>query len=111
MIEKIVFDYLAANLAYPVYMERPEDPEATCVVIEKTGSARENHVESAVFAVQSYAPSLYEAACLNETVKSVMDDLITVPEVSAVRLNSDYNFTDTTKKAYRYQAIYNIFYL
>ena len=30
--------------------------------------------------------------------------------VSASRLNSDYNFTDTTTKRYRYQAVYDLVY-
>ncbi|MCD8207829.1 MAG: hypothetical protein LUD72_07820, partial [Bacteroidales bacterium] len=76
--------------------------------IEKTGSGRENHINSSTFAVQSYATSMYNAAELNEQVKGLLDDLINLPEVTASRLNSDYNFTDTSSKRYRYQAVYDI---
>jgi len=29
-------------------------------------------------------------------------------EIGKVKLNSDYNFTDTVTKQYRYQAVYDI---
>jgi hypothetical protein len=43
---------------------------------------------------------------LNEAVKVAMADLITLDSVSGVSLNSDYNFTDSTTKEYRYQAVF-----
>ena len=48
------------------------------------------------------------AAELNEQVKAAMEDLADLDEVSACRLNSDYNFTDTTTKHYRYQAVFDL---
>ena len=60
--------------------------------------------------MQSYAPSLFEAAELNERVKAAMDDLILLPDIFSAKLDSDYNFTDTATKQYRYQAVYNITY-
>ena len=39
-----------------------------------------------------------------------MGELPSHPEVASCRLNSDYNFTDTTKKQYRYQAVFDIVY-
>lgn len=108
MIEEIILNHLAAKLSAPVYMEVPEKPPALFVVLEKTGSGRNDHICSAVFAVQSYAQSLLQAARLNEQVKAAMDVLPMLDEVCAARLNSDYNFTDTTSKRYRYQAVYDI---
>ena len=37
-----------------------------------------------------------------------MDGLVTLNEIVSVELNSDYNYTDTTTKEYRYQGVYNI---
>ena len=108
MIEKSIFDYLTTALSVPVYMELPKSKPTKCVVIEKTGSGRSNHINTATFAVQSYAPTLYEAAELNETAKAAMDSAVTLADVAASRLNSDYNYTDTTTKEYRYQAVYDI---
>ena len=32
------------------------------------------------------------------------------PEVGSCELNSDYNYTDGTKKEYRYQAVFDLVY-
>jgi len=108
MIEKIVLDYLHTALFVPVYMELPENPPDTFVLVEKTGSSRANRVNRATMAVQSWAGSLLDAAELNERVKTAMDELAVFDDVSACRLNSDYNFTDTTTKHYRYQAVFDL---
>ena len=108
MIEETVRKHLAGELDVPVYMELPEKPPAAFVLVEKTGSERSNHIESSLMAVQAYAGTMLEAAQLNEAVKQAMDSLALLSEVCAARLNSDYNFTDTASKLYRYQAVYDI---
>ena len=108
MIEKIVLDYLNSVLDVPVYMERPEDPDPKYVLLEKTGSGRSNHINRATIAAQSYALTKYEAAELNEAVKAAMDNLIELDSIARSALNSDYDFTDTRSKQYRYQAVYDI---
>ncbi len=109
MIEKIILDYLGQELTVPVYMEVPEGrPDETFVVIEKTGGGRVNHIDSATLAIQSYAPSMYGAAALNEEVKAAMENAITLDSISRSVLNSDYNYTDTTSKHYRYQAVFDV---
>lgn len=108
MIEKTILDYLDTELTAPVYMERPDDPPDVYVLIEKTGSGKRNQICDATLAIQSYAPSLYEAAELNETVKDAMESAVSLNEISRVSLNSDYNFTDTAMKQYRYQAVFDI---
>lgn len=110
MIEKIVLDYLDAVI--PSYMEIPADfPAEPFLVIEKTGSGRANRIDTATLAIQSYGGTLAEAAATNARVKRLMlDGLITLPEIGRVNLNSDYNFTDTARKQYRYQAVFDITY-
>lgn len=110
MIEKVILDYLNNTLDVPVYMEMPIKHPERYVLIEKTSSARANHIDSAMLAIQSYAPSLYETARLNEQVKKAMDLIAFFTDISSAKLNSDYNYTDTSKKQYRYQAVYNVFY-
>lgn len=51
---------------------------------------------------------MYDAAKLNEELKEVVENMIELDEISNVQLNSDYNFTDTTTKEYRYQAVFDI---
>ncbi len=110
MIETVLITYLGAALSVPVFMEVPADPPASFVVLEKTGGGMENHIQAATVAIQSYGPSLYAAAVLNEEVKGAMLYGATPNGISGVRLNSDYNFTDPTTKRYRYQAVYDITY-
>lgn len=110
MIEKILLDYLTDELSVPVVMEIPPNPVSTFVLLEKTGSNEVNRIKSATFAVQSYAPSMYEAASLNEDVKAALDASVSLPEISSAKLNSDYNYTDTTTKHYRYQAVFDFVY-
>jgi hypothetical protein len=108
MIEKIMIDYLTDALSVPVYLERPVEPPDEYVIIQKTGSSKVNQICSATLAFQSYAKSLYNAAVLNETVKTAVEASVTLPEISRARLNSDYNFTNTASKQYRYQAVFDI---
>lgn len=110
MIEEIIRNYLT-GAGVTAYMEIPEGGGTPpFIVIERTGGGEENHIRSATIAIQSYAETLYGAAQLNEQVKALMEDITLLPEVSACDLNSDYNYTDTTKKIYRYQAVYDLVY-
>lgn len=108
MIEKIILDYLSEVLTVPVYMEEPKAPPESYVVIEKTGSGRNNMICRAMIAVQSYGGTLYEAAVLNDEVKQAMYDAVEINEISRCELNSDYNFTDPETHRYRYQAVFDI---
>ncbi|KXT73196.1 Phage-associated protein [Streptococcus sp. DD10] len=110
MIEKVIKRHLDSQLGVPSFYEHEEDMPERCVLIEKTGSGRRDFARSATFTFQSYAGSMQEAAELNEAVKVAVDSLIGLDAISGVRLNSDYNFTDTETKRYRYQAVYDIYY-
>jgi hypothetical protein len=110
MIELIVKNYLSTKLEIPIVFEHQKNLPKRFILIQKTSGSRENFLNSSTIAIQSYAESMFEAAKLNEKIKNLMYDLITVDEVSSVDLNSDYNFTDTETKQYRYQAIFDIHY-
>lgn len=110
MIETVILAHLKTALETDnVFMEVPREnlPEKF-VVVEKTGGDRVNHIDSSEFAVQSYAATLYDAAVLNDQVKAAMDSLVEEDEVARSAYQTDYNFTDTETKRYRYQAIYDI---
>lgn len=108
MIELVILNHLKDELDVPSYMEKPDEAPLEYVLFEKTGSGRNETMPSATFAFQSYSTSLFKAATLNETVKRVVDKLILLDEFRGVTLNTDYNFTDTTTKQYRYQAVYDV---
>lgn len=107
-IEKAVLDYLSEHLdGVDVGMEVPKQL-SNYVLIEKTGSSWANHITTATIAVQSYGSSMYEALVLNERVKEAMKGLVELPAVSGIRLETDYNYTNTATKQYRYQAVFQI---
>jgi hypothetical protein len=109
MIEVTILNYLNENLEnITAYMERPANPPKSYVLIEKTGGGEENHIRHSTIAVKSIAESLYKAALLNEEVKGLMSSAISLDDIAKVELNSDYNFTDTSTKQYRYQAVFDI---
>lgn len=108
MIEKIVLEHLKKELRVPVSMEVPHG-QKEYVVIEKVGGGKEEHISSAMMAIQSYGDSLLRASAINELVKKAMESLTDHGDVCRVELNSDYNYTDTEKKKYRYQAVFDIF--
>lgn len=111
MVEKVVLDWLRAQLSVPVYMETPQTPPGEYVLLEKTGSGITNYIDRATLAIQSISSaSLYRAGQINEMVKAAMDGIPARPEVFRAKRNTDYNFTDTRTKQYRYQAIYDMTY-
>lgn len=110
-IEYTVLKYLNDHLdGVSAYMEEPYNPESKYVLIEKTGSSKANFIKKATFAIQSYGESLQEAIDLNDEVKEVMDEFWNHYAIYSCKLNSDYNFTDTETKRYRYQAVFDISY-
>lgn len=110
MIEKLILDYLNSE-GVTSYMEIPEGGGTPpFVIIQKTGGGEENRLRHATVAIQSYGASMYDAASLNERIVALMDGFAALPEVASCRLNSDYNYTDTTKIKYRYQAVFDVVY-
>lgn len=108
MIEVVILNFLKTKLDVPVRLEKPDPAPNKYVLFEKTGSNEVNNIVSSTFAFQSYANTMYEAAALNEEVKQAVKSLIELDEIISVKLNTDYNFTDTSTKQYRYQAVFDI---
>ncbi len=119
MIETTVLNYLKSNIDVPVLMELPEVPSEDFpewpeqfVVIEKIAGIRRNYVDNVSLAFQSYSTeSLYDAAVLDEEVRAAMDNIIELDAIGGIRLASNYNFTDARTKRYRYQCVYEIYFV
>lgn len=110
MIEQIVLDFMNAELDVPVYMEYPSEPKDAFVVMEKVGSSRRDFIYTTSIAFQSYSlTSLYNTVALDERVRAVADRLPELNEISGVTLSSSTNFTDTRRKEWRYQSVYDIY--
>ena len=108
MIEKVLLDYLNENLSDPVYMEFPDSAPERFFLLEKTGGSFADGIAHDTFALQSYGGSLFNSASMNLVGISAMMDAVSLDAVADVKLNSDYNFTDTTRKLDRYQAVFDI---
>lgn len=108
MIEETLKSYLSDATKQKVWLEIPPKPPSEFIIIEKTAGGESNHIQSATFAIQSWAASMHDAAELNETVKKAMNNITDLPEIAGAHLQTDYNFTDTTTKKYRYQAVYDL---
>lgn len=108
MIEPTVIEYLIDALDVPVSGGVPADPPATFVTVEKTGGRRSNRISASTLAIKSWAPSIAEAAALNDRVKAAMEAIVGLDNVSSCSLNTDYNFTDTARNRCRYQAVFEL---
>lgn len=112
MIIKKLISYLSTALSSEqnqifVGVEAPTEYTGY-VLVDQTSSSNSNHITTTTFAIQSYGESLYEAILLNEQVKAAMVSFAEEPEISSVKLETDYNFTNTDTKQYRWQAVYQI---
>ena len=109
MIAKDLLDFLNDDetLATPAYMEVPKELN-DFILLDQTGSEETNHITTTTIAVQSYGATLWDAMVLNEKVKAAMKRFVRLDNVTRVELETDYNFTNTTTKQYRWQAVYNI---
>lgn len=119
MIEVTVLNYLKSVLTgVTVLMELPEVPSADyptfpekLVVIELIGRSVTDRIQDASIALQSYGTSLYNAAALDEQVRAAMDAIPGSTDVAGAHLASNYNFTDPETKRYRYQSVYELYFV
>lgn len=107
-IEEIIIQYLKTALDVSVSGEVPTDAPAEFVTVEKTGSSEENLIVTSTLAIQSWSGSRAAAAALNETVKAAMRSAATLNAVCWCHCQGDYNYTDTTTKHHRYQAVFEV---
>lgn len=111
MIEITILEYLKnkTSVGGEVYAEVPVNPPDEYIVIERTGGNRVDCIEHATVAIQSISKiSLLRAMTINEEVKDAMEDLY--DGIFGCDLNSNYNYTNTETKEYRYQAVFNLHY-
>lgn len=107
-IEEYIVLYLSGKLGVPVSGDVPSPMPATFVTVEKTGGGSTDHIASAKIAVQSWAASRDAAAQLCASVEAAMNGIIAEPEISRCALDTSYNYTDTRRKVFRYQAVFDL---
>lgn len=109
MIEKIVLDFLNSK-GFNTYCEEENNMPKEYVLIDKTGGGGDSMIRNATIAIQSFSISKIGAAELNEKIIAAMLDITELGDICRCELNSDYDFTDTQRKKYRYQAVFDITY-
>ena len=113
IIEAMILKYLqsAGIVGDKVYCEKPVTVKGSYILIQKTGSSEVNHIRQAMVAIQSISPdSLLTAAEVNGKVIETMKHMPDTEDIFSCKLNSDYNYTNTSTKEYRYQAVFDIKY-
>lgn len=111
IIEKTIIDYLKAcainGIGDNVFAEVPLNPPQKYITVYKTGSDTENRLTTATVAIRSISKrSLYEAAEINEAMKTAMEGIIFSEPVYRAALQTDYNNTLTSTREYCYQALF-----
>lgn len=109
MIEKIVLDFLNSK-GFSTYCEEENNMPKEYVLIDKTGGGGNSMIRNATIAIRSFSISKIGAAELNEKIIAAMLDITELGDICRCELNSDYDFTDTQRKKYRYQAVFDITY-
>ena len=108
LIEEFVVSYLDEHMSVPVSGEIPTPMPDSFITVERTGGSSVNKLKSATLAVQAWAESVDAAANLCADVAEAMEAIAAEPEISRCALNASYNFTDTSTKRYRYQAVFDL---
>lgn len=110
IIEEIIVNWLNKKLEVKAFVEEPQKPPSSYVLVQKTNNILNNYINRSVITIQSYAESKYKSAVLNEKVKNAMFEVIEIQEITRCKLNNDYDYTDSETKRYRYQAVFDITY-
>ena len=113
LIEEAVIGYLCEKLGTDhVYAERPAEPPAEYYIVELTSSGEQNHIQTAMIAVQSISGwSMLRAATMSREAIQAMREITEKTDICRCQLNSAYNYTDTETKQYRYQAVFDLVYM
>lgn len=114
LIESHIIAHLAAKMTgCLICAEVPEDypADGALVVVSRLGGGNTNHLRTARIAIQTYGASLLDAATRCETALGYMLELpADDPCVTAVHIDTSYNWTDETTKRYRYQSVMYVTY-
>ena len=118
-IEEFIISYLSTALtevvgsttvSIPVYGNVPSPVENQFVTVEMTGHRKQDKINFATIAVQSWDTTRDAASNLNLKVIAAMEAMISKDEISKSALDTSYNFTDLTRKKPRYQAVFSVVY-
>lgn len=107
-IEAEIIAYLSGVLELPIVADVPNPRPERFVLVERTGgSDLEKYVDCPTVAVQSWAPTRFEASTVSRDVDALLLDMPgEVLNVMSCERNSLYNFPDPDSRQARYQGVY-----
>ena len=110
MIETTIINYLRKKFPKEkITAEVPNGMPDRFITVEKTGSRQIGRgLFQSTVAVQSWEERKIEAAKLSESVCKALRNMPDEMDEVSRSEGSDYDFTDTTTKRYRYQAVFEI---
>lgn len=104
-VEAAIISHLREG-GFDAYADVPNPRPAQFVTVERTGGSSRYGIDRPTVAVQSWAPTRYEASELAAAVDARMESLVDVPDVTRCARNSMYNYPDENQA--RYQAVYDL---
>lgn len=110
MIETILKEVLETKTGEKVLLEEPGIINDRIILLERTSGGVEEHIRSAVIRIRCFEKSMYKACELCEMIRDIMLNYVDHPDISAIDLNQEYNYTDTTAKRYCYQLLFDVVY-
>lgn len=112
MIEKTVKAYLDTVFgedSIPVYLETPKDIPEKYIVFQLVDRGKENQINEATIEFRSYADSKYEAAILDERLRTALETWNEKSDIT-VKIGGGNDDQDSILKKYRYRCYYNLYY-
>lgn len=111
MIEATIRKYLADNLdGISVDMEYPKNPPSRFVLLQLADGGQTNHIDACTFFITAYAESLYAAAQLKETLKTLLFNAVSLTGISNSSIGQERASTDSANHVYKYDLTFNFYY-
>lgn len=110
MIEETVKNYLETVIEdIPVYLETPKDMPEKFIVFQTIDRGKENHINEVTLEFRCFANSKYDAAVLDEALRSAMEAFHEGTDISC-HLGGGNDDQDSVLKKYRYRSYFNLYY-
>ena len=110
LIEQTVLEYLQRELDMDeVYPEIPNPIPEKFVVLHVIDRNKSDQINEVTIEFMSYASSKYEAAVLDDQVRTAMEEIVQIDDISC-HFGGGNDNPDTTLKKPRYRCYFNLFF-
>lgn len=110
MIETTVKEYLETVIeGIPILLETPKNLPDRFIVFQLIDRGKEDQINAVTLEFRCFAGSKYDAALLDETLRSAMESLHENTDISC-HIGGGNDDQDSALKMYRYRSYYNLYY-